>query len=219
MLNRTLTSFAHRISAIIGAKRLYSSHIIRNPSDSAPRIVPTPLTFVSATNWDHSAHRKGLSILAELYTAKGYTCLDVDLSLSPDATSTSPKLMEYFESELDSIVRMSFIPFPPVIIARGVACLITQTYISSHPASGLVLISPPPCNTMIPRNLLPTPLPEFDFEPKFPICVVATEEDMQILQRHNRLVKDQAADVIIVKNVDGQEAFTKIEQWLDEIGI
>jgi len=178
-----------------------------------------------------------LSILAELYAAKGYTCLDVDLSLSPDATSTSPKLMEYFESgmssdfprlktdenfsaiELDSIVRMSFIPFPPVIIARGVACLITQTYISSHPASGVVLISPPPCNTMVPRNLLPTPLPEFDFEPKFPICVVATGEDMQILQRHNRLVKDQAADVIVVKNVDGQEAFTKIEQWLDEIGI
>ncbi|THU91771.1 hypothetical protein K435DRAFT_758877 [Dendrothele bispora CBS 962.96] len=219
MLTTTFIRARHAIPATLKFIRLSSSCIVRNPSDSAPRIVPTPLVFVSATNWGLSTHRKGLSIFAELYATKGYTCLDVDLSVLPDPSSTSTRLMEVFESELHSIVRTSFIPFPPVFIARGAACLIAQTYISSHPASGLLLISPPPCNASVPEKLLPTSLPEFNFEPKFPICVMSTPEEMRILQDRNRLCKDQGVDKIVVGNVEGQEAFIKIEQWLDEIGI
>jgi hypothetical protein len=42
---------------------------------------------------------------------------------------------------------------------------------------------------------------------------------MQILQSQNRLAQDPAVDKIIVDDVEGHESFTKIEQWLDEIGI
>ena len=60
--------------------------------------------------------------------------------------------------ELMSIIRLSTLPFPPVIVARGCTCLIAQTYISSNPASGLVLISPPVSNRELFGTMLPTQL-------------------------------------------------------------
>ncbi|KAF5374761.1 hypothetical protein D9758_000126 [Tetrapyrgos nigripes] len=215
MLTRTI-NFAQRTSAT-AFKRFLTSYRVWNPSEHAPRIVPTPLVFVSATSWDKST--KGLSYFCELYATKGYTCLDVDLPVPPGATSSSTRLMETFESGLGDVVRSSFIPFPPVFIARGLACLITQTYISSHPASGLVLLSPPPNNAAVSQKLLPSALQEFNFEPKFPICIVSTPKEMEILRSQNRLAQDSNVDNIIVQNVEGHESCTKIEQWLDEIGI
>lgn len=124
-------------------------------------------------------------------------------------------------TELKSVVRASFNPFPPVFFARGAACLITQTYISSNPASGLVLISPPTSNhSLLSTSLLSHALPEFDFEPKFPITIVDTPQGMANLQvAGNRLAKDDRVDRIVVNDVEGQDAFVKIEQWMDEIGI
>ncbi|KAJ3936374.1 MAG: hypothetical protein NXY57DRAFT_886089 [Lentinula lateritia] len=200
-------------------QRPISSFFVREPSSSASRIVPTPLVFVSATQWDQSSSRQGFAVLAQMYSEKGYTSLDADLSLSADASSVNK--MQDFESELKSVVRASFNPFPPVFFARGAACLITQTYISSNPASGLVLISPPTSNhSLLSTSLLSHALPEFDFEPKFPITIVDTPQGMANLQvAGNRLAKDDRVDRIVVNDVEGQDAFVKIEQWMDEIGI
>jgi pimeloyl-ACP methyl ester carboxylesterase len=107
-----------------------------------------------------------------------------------------------------------------VIIARSMGSLIAQTFVSSHPASGLVLISPPSSNSADSvKALLPSPLPEFDFEPRFPISLVSTEEESDMLRKSNRLAQDADVDVLSVQNVDSQEAFVRIEQWLDEVGI
>ncbi|KIK71177.1 hypothetical protein GYMLUDRAFT_235538 [Collybiopsis luxurians FD-317 M1] len=198
-------------------QRPISSFLVHEPPSSAPRIVPTPLVFVSASQWDQSSSRQGFTILAKMYSHKGYTCLDTDLSLSANASSSNS--MQHLESELKSVVRASFNPFPPVFFARGAACLITQTYISSNPASGLVLISPPASNNSLPTSVLSHTLPEFNFEPNFPIVVVDTPQGMAKLQTENRLAKDDRVDRIVVNDVEGQEAFIKIEQWMDEIGI
>jgi len=156
-------------------------------------------------------------VLAQMYSDKGYTCVDTDLSVSTETKATN--IMNLLESELKSVIRASFNPFPPVIFARGAACLITQTYISSNPASGLVLISPPASNNSLPKSHPFSTHPESNFEPNFPIAIVDTPQGMANLQSWNRLAKDDRVDRILVNDVEGQDAFVKIEQWMDEIGI
>ncbi|THH16153.1 hypothetical protein EW146_g4442 [Bondarzewia mesenterica] len=109
-------------------------------------------------------------------------------------------------------------PFPPVIFSRSNGALIAQTYISSHPASGLILISPPPSNLSVAKALLPTPLEEFNYEVKFPVAIVGTKEEVERVTEGGRLGTEDI-DVLEVVSVDGQDAFTKMEELLDEWGI
>ncbi|PCH34994.1 hypothetical protein WOLCODRAFT_133680 [Wolfiporia cocos MD-104 SS10] len=204
-----------------------TAYVLRSPPPSAPREVPTPLVFVSASKWDPRT-RQGMRTLASMFAERGFTCLEVDLA-PPESISTSESLMQHFEDELSSHIRLTAIPFAPIILARGTGALIAQTYISSHPASGLLLISPPKSNASVSsssftssdRQLLPTPLREFCFEPKFPCAVMCAQDEAATMQ-DNRLWKDACVDKLIVldqKGVDGQEGFSKIEQWLDDIGV
>ncbi len=66
------------------------------------------------------------------------------------------------------------IPFPPIIIASGLSCLVTQAYIEDNPASGLVLINPP--SDSDPRPDVASKddwqWPSFTYEPRFPILVL-----------------------------------------------
>lgn len=121
--------------------------------------------------------------------------------------------------ELSSHIRLTSIPFAPVLVARSSGSLIAQTYISSHPASGLILISPNP-KTSSPESIaiLPTPLKEFNFEAKFPLVIIDTPAGTKVQQKENRLVKEDGIEIITVDDVDGQEAFRQIEMWLDESG-
>ncbi|KAF5382900.1 hypothetical protein D9757_006391 [Collybiopsis confluens] len=198
-------------------QRPISSFFVHEPPRSAPRMVPTPLVFVSATQWDSSSSRQGFTTLSKMYSDKGYTCLDADLVLHSEASPLT--VLQHLESELGSIVRASFNVFSPVFFARGAACLITQAYVSSNPASGLVLVSPPASNSALPASMLSRALPEFNFEPNFPIAIVDTPQGMANLRAENRLAQDNRVDTIQVNDVEGQDAFVKIEQWMDEIGI
>ncbi|KAI0667227.1 hypothetical protein C8Q78DRAFT_982672 [Trametes maxima] len=197
-----------------------TAYLLRTPSSSAPREVPTPLVFVSSSNWDASS-RNGMSAFASWYAERGYTCLEIDLA-KPQNAATSDALMNHYEAELSSHIRTLAIPFAPVIISRAAGTLIAQTYISSHPAAGLLLISPPASNAAVSRALLSTPLPEFDFEARFPVAVMCTEREQRGLNSESRLWRDPGVDRIVVKDEEaivGQEGVVKIEQWLDEIGI
>lgn len=181
-----------------------------------------------------------MSAFASWYAERGYTCLEIDLG-KLEGASTSEALMSKYEAgewshllinfhrrvstrrtELASHIRLLAIPFAPVIVSRAGGTLIAQTYISSYPATGLLLISPPPSNAEAPSSLLPTPLPEFDFEARFPCAVMCTEKEVARLAEGNRLWQDQAVDKIIVKDetaIVGQDGVVKIEQWLDDLGI
>jgi len=159
-----------------------------------------------------------MTTFASIFAEKGFTCIECDLSMPDNSVANSETLMHHFESQLSSDIRLAGIPFPPVIFARSSASLIAQTYISSNPASGLFLISPPSSN-LVSKGLLPTPLPEFNFEPKFPIAVMASRQEMDLLKEESRLGGDPEVDKIEVENVEGHEAFVAIEHWLDELGI
>lgn len=126
-------------------------------------------------------------------------------------------------AELASHVRLLAIPFAPVVIARACGTLVAQAYISSHPATALLLISPPPSNTApSAAALLPTPLEEFNFEARFPCAIMCTEAERPALEEGSRLWKDEAVGKMVVRDEDaavGQEGLVKIEEWLDELGI
>ena len=88
------------------------------------------------------------------------------------------------------------IPFPPIIVSSGSSTLLSQTFISDHPASALVLINHPSTEEEV--RLLSTtgdapsvasgtdqPFPTaqngtqpehkgFDYEPHFPILLMST---------------------------------------------
>ena len=122
--------------------------------------------------------------------------------------------------EMASHIRLLAIPFAPIIVARAGGTLIAQTYISSHPASALLLVSPPPSNAAA-SQLLPTPLPEFNFEPRFPCAIMCSESERAALDQESRLWKDEGVDKLMVRDpaaVVEQEGLVKIEQWLDELG-
>jgi hypothetical protein len=112
-------------------------------------------------------------------------------------------------------------PFAPVFIARSTACLVTQKYISSYPASGLVLISPPASNADLMHEKLPTDLDEFIYEPKFPIAIMDTPERIDKLKAKNRLCKESNhfVDIIPVDKLGGQPLFSAVEKWLDQLGV
>ncbi|KAI0821827.1 hypothetical protein BC628DRAFT_1328650 [Trametes gibbosa] len=197
-----------------------TAYLLRTPPSSAPREVPTPLVFVSSSSWDPKSCT-GMSTLASWYAARGYTCLEIDLG-KPQDVSTSEALMGRYETELASHIRMLAIPFAPVIVSRAGGTLIAQTYISSHPATALLLISPPPSNAAVSQTLLPTPISEFNFEPKFPCAIMYTEKEAEQLARGHRLWEDPGVDKIAVGSEQalvGQEGMVKIEQWLDDLGI
>jgi hypothetical protein len=167
-------------------------------------------------------------------------------------------------AELRQHIRLAAIPFAPVIVSRGAGTLIAQSFVESNPASGLILISPPSSNTALapvsssslspelaPSTslpLLPTPLPEFTYEPLFPISILGTPTQLDVLRASHRLLAPQPdtpapapapaprrggllgmfgrggrgrweVGVLEADDTQGQEAFVKIEQWLDGIGV
>ena len=112
-------------------------------------------------------------------------------------------------------------PFAPVFIARSSGCLVTQKYISSYPASGLILISPPLSNAELVNEKLPSDLDEFNFEPKFPIAIMDTPERIEELKAKNRLCREGShfVDIVAVDKLEGQPLFRAVEGWLDELGV
>ncbi|KZT26012.1 hypothetical protein NEOLEDRAFT_1063837 [Neolentinus lepideus HHB14362 ss-1] len=194
-----------------------TKYILRSPPPTASREVPTALVFLSASGWDEDSE-KGMTSFASMLAEKGYTCLEIDLA-KPESPSTSEALMHHFEEELRSHIRLAAIPFAPVIVSRSTGSLIAQTYISSNPARGLIMISPPPNNRTLAESLLPTPLEEFNYEPKFPIAIVGKKGELETWRKASRLGQDGRVDVFEVDDNEGQDALYRMEVWMDEIGV
>src|ERR1700733_10815050 len=104
--------------------------------------------------------------------------------------------------------------------ARSGGTLIAQTYVSSNPASGLVLICPPTStSSQTATRLLPSPLREFDYEPRFPLLIVDTPTGMKEQAAANRLIKNENVDTISTQNLDDMESLIAIEKWMDSVGV
>ena len=78
----------------------------------------------------------------------------------------------------------------------------------------MVLMSPPAHNTDV--TILSGHLSEFNFEPRFPIAVVAAPQVMERLRKESRLGKDPGVDQLCIAPSD---ATTAVVEWLDECGI
>lgn len=104
--------------------------------------------------------------------------------------------------------------------ARSGGTLIAQTYVSSNPVSGLVLICPPTStSSQTATRLLPSPLREFDYEPRFPLLIVDTPTGMKEQAAANRLVRDENVDTVSLSNLDGMGSLMAIEKWMDSVGV
>ncbi|OAX44770.1 hypothetical protein K503DRAFT_861062 [Rhizopogon vinicolor AM-OR11-026] len=195
---------------------------VRTPSKNAPREAPTPLVFCSASHWDIGT-RNGIPDFISMLAEKGYTCIDSDFGPPANGDGEMPlssqSLLDHLSEELKLNLRLSGSPFPPVIFARGFASLIAQTYVSSNPAHGLFLISPPLSNASLFPSVLPTHLGEFDYEFNFPVAVMARPAEMVHLRKSCRLGQDESVDLVELDNLEGRDALLRIEQWLDELGI
>ena len=101
-----------------------------------------------------------------MFAEKGYTGIEIDIT-APQEEMATKSVLDSMTTMLASQIRLMAIPFAPIIISSGGAStMLTQNYISSHPASGLVLVNPlegKEADEM------------FDYEPSFPILVVNGE--------------------------------------------
>ncbi|TDL16609.1 hypothetical protein BD410DRAFT_816684 [Rickenella mellea] len=201
----------------------YSHHHLA--SHTAPREVPTPLVFLSTNALDRSS-AKSLHELASSLTRQGFSSLELDLSLSSPTQTlrTSEEVLQNAASELREAITTSPSPFPPVLVARGLASLVAQTYISSYPASALLLIDPPaspktyPLSSSEARKFLPTKVKDFDFEPRFPVALIATpDSDSSSTSLTEHRLVSAGADVFLAKREE--DVMSLLENWLDELGV
>ena len=115
------------------------------------------------------------------------------------------------------------ISFPPVLIASDLATLVAQCYVSNHPLSGMILISPPISNGSDDRvlsrfsssNEPADSTREFTFEPTFPLLIIDRDEIIQRQILENRLIRG-GADCV---GVGDGEVEDRIGEWLDYLGI
>lgn len=137
-----------------------------------------------------------------MFSEKGYTAIEIDIDAAADK-SLAPMV-----SELAFQIRTLAIPYPPLIFAQGSSTLLSQSFISDHPASGLVLVDPiSPLEGMS----------EFTYEPTFPILVLASEAKQEDLHKSFRLLTNfkggpgrggRGVSVEIARDVRSHEART-----------
>lgn len=162
------------------------------------------------------------------------------LDLDPDQPLSDIKdaseLMQVFEKDAIDTLRQAgqTPPFPPIMISRGPASLIAQTYVASRPLTALQLIDPPINNTYLRKDhpdLLPGELAEFDFEITFPIRVVWSQAELQRQQQQSvpwydvhriEHEREEEADESLDRYtyVEEKQGAESTQEWLEsEVGV
>jgi hypothetical protein len=218
--------------------RLKSTWIQHEPSPEAPREVPTPLILLSADQWTREGKsEQTLAAFTNHFTARGWSvsCLDLDPGNLPkeDSEQTLASLEAELKSQLTS---HGSSPFPPLIIAKNLATLIAEQYVSSNALSGLVLLDPPispevASNEENSQGRLPTPLPAFTYEATFP-CMVAWSqkiaEKMPFWEAHRieHFLEDEADGSLDRKVVDMEDEVEalgagphEVRMWAEDCGM
>jgi hypothetical protein len=153
-----------------------------------------------------AAHDEDFHAWADTFAARGYTAVEVDVTVTPPAEAQTasasgsasangsengsephdhiafPEPIASAKRALNAQLRLLNIPFAPVLIASGPAGLVAQAYVSDHAASGLVLLDPPADED--PRRKDEAEAtgwawPKFNYEPRFPILLMGEGEAVE----------------------------------------
>ncbi|EJC98973.1 uncharacterized protein FOMMEDRAFT_161185 [Fomitiporia mediterranea MF3/22] len=200
------------------------------PAATAPRHAPVPLVFVGSSELegDGGAFLSLGGRLSAEAASRGFMSYQFDLPLRTHTSGSGLIVMDRLASTLRTLIRETGIPFPPILYAGQLSCLIAQTYVSSHPSYALILDSPPfSCASLSNwpglAERLPLPLPEFTFEPKFPVLVLERKSAGGVLKT-SRLVKEGADYAETCENATDVESRNvpttslAVQQWIDELG-
>jgi len=190
-----LASRAFSSTPAVGSPRLAecTRWLIHDASSAASRECPTPLVLLRTPRLTYGetdpAHEESYRAWADTFAARGYTAVEVDVSVDPNAGASEtaangesngtdhasfPEPINSAKAELNAQLRLLNIPFAPIVIASGPAGLVAQAYVSDHRASGLVLVDPP-SDTDPRKDKNGWTWPQFNYEPRFPILLMPAE--------------------------------------------
>jgi hypothetical protein len=135
------------------------------------------------------------------------------------SSSTADQLSK--RPDLTSLIKESNNPFPPLLISSNLSTLLSQTYVSSHPLSGLILYSPTPA--LVAHSLHPTlfktALEEFTYEPNFAVGVMSEEgiEEGRLMD----ICREEEGDgwVSGLKGGLGREGAEVVCEFMDDNGL
>jgi hypothetical protein len=124
-----------------------------------------------------------------MFAEKGYTSIEIDVNPPPYSSTPFAAMVGVLATQ----IRTLGIPFPPVIVATGRACLLSQAYIEDYAASGLVMVNPPGDEDdrrgSIGDKGKEWEWPKLTYEPRFPILVIADEQRLGTLEQTSRVVR------------------------------
>lgn len=203
------------------------------PSPEAARIAPTPIVFLSARKLNGNKAASELwSAFIEAASSHGFESLLLDLDPDSLPSDSSSSVLDAFEGEMATSLRHAA-AFPPVLFCRDHASIVGEKYASSNGLSALVLIDPAisvvdAINDST-KHMLPTPLEEFNFEPRFPCKIAWSSRHIEKIEQslkdnagprlhriEDELIEEGEQDGRIVwadADVDGPE---EIRMWLEK---
>ncbi|WVW83515.1 hypothetical protein I302_105536 [Kwoniella bestiolae CBS 10118] len=233
--------------------------LVRQPSPAASRESPYPVVFlrmrgVGLQGKEEDGDGEWVE-WSSMFSEKGYTSVEIDITIpsTPSSASSSTADPSFDPEELSisplvtqlsTEIRLLAIPFPPILIARGISTLLAQAYIEDHPSSGLVLLDPMPDQD--PRSDQHgkeekggkrLTWPTFTFEPHFPILVMSDQASLRELSVSNRLVREhgilpkdgkekkgwfggrsgKGVEIEVMERVD-EGSRIQVERWMDRQG-
>lgn len=188
MLPMRLLGRGHPLGLVRGAgllqRRLESTLTVHRPHESASREVPTPMLVLTAKSWTQGTLPKPVDVgpLVSHFTKHGWSVISLDLDPAHGTKGGQDHLLNSLTQEMTSkLGSQGPLPFPPLLVSTGLASLVAENYVSSHPLSGLVLLDPPlsPLKAHEANpEALPAPLDDFTYEPRFPTLVAWSRAEL-----------------------------------------
>ncbi|GAA5835630.1 hypothetical protein JCM11251_002982 [Rhodosporidiobolus azoricus] len=200
---------------------------VRVVAPSSKRELALPLAFVSVKGWDKEG-LLGWESWTKAFSQKGYSSLlcEVDPMHAVARLGSPSLILAALERELVRLLQdpAHSSPFPPLLFTHGPSSLLAETYVSSHPLSGLCLVSPTPASSahaILPHMFQP-PLDEFNYEPGFPIAVVDQGGRTAKEHRLAREFAEEEDDEALVRIIDARrddQGWQEVQDWMDENGL
>ncbi|KAI9280619.1 hypothetical protein BC943DRAFT_330767 [Umbelopsis sp. AD052] len=195
---------------------------------NAARKSPTPVVFLEGLGTPRSGWK---DTWQTKFADQGYTSTAIYLEPSTSGEQHEPaELLKSLSKELAKCIQKDLSFFPPVVIAQGFCTHVAEKYVESHPASGLVLLTPMNVEQATKagvKELKTSALEGSLYEPEFPILLMSNKDNDN--GPSHRLHGDPNIDQVEVEQGDDHNgvvngrtwtnACNHATQWLDDVGL